>query len=595
MTQMRRATDRADPVLSFQAGSRGAGRGSARERGLPAWTMAVPLAIVALVAFLPALDNGFVHLDDETNFLQNPNFRGLGRAQLAWAWVTDWLGVYQPLAWILLETEYTLFGLDPRGYHLTSVVLSVLSALVLYALTLALLNRAHPDLRSVNPTGVVLGSALAVALFVAHPLRVEVVAWASCQPYLPTATMAMLAVVTYLGAADASPRRRALGLIGAWVLFAVALLFKAVAVTLPAVLIVLDYYPLRRLGGGRGGWFGPAARRVWAEKVPFVALSAVFAVLAIRAKEASHSLVTLERHGPLSRIAQACYGAYFYLWKTVWPTGLCAYYSAPVQFDWRSPTYLACAALVATVSVALFLLRRRHPGLLAAWLAYLVILSPNSGLVTLGNQIAADRYSYLATMSVVPLLAAAVARLTRSGHSRVAIRSVVFPLGLALVAALVVSSRGLCQTWRDTVTLASYALDQGGPDPDLYLGLGWGLEQRDDFAGAEASFCEALRLDPLYVPAMVKLGMIRLRRGRLDNAITLLTEANRLQPGTPEMHNTLGTALAARGRLDEAIAAFTVALRLRPDFAEARKNLVHVLSRARKGRSLSKSPPSGRS
>jgi hypothetical protein len=149
MTQMRRATDRADPVLSFQAGSRGAGRGSARERGLPAWTMAVPLAIVALVAFLPALDNGFVHLDDEANFLQNPNFRGLGRAQLAWAWVTDWLGVYQPLAWILLETEYTVFGLDPRGYHLTSVVLSVLSALVLYALTLALLNRAHPDLRSV--------------------------------------------------------------------------------------------------------------------------------------------------------------------------------------------------------------------------------------------------------------------------------------------------------------------------------------------------------------------------------------------------------------------------------------------------------------
>src|SRR5262245_6205106 len=356
--------------------------------GLPAWTVAAPPAGLAVLPFLPALHNGFVNLDDHANFLANPHYRGLGRAQVAWAWTTDWLGAYQPLAWMLLEAQYVAYGLEPRGYHLTSLLLNALTAVALYALTRALVGRARPELLANNPTGVVLGSALAVALFVAHPLRVEVVAWASCQPYLPCAALAVSAVLAYLRAADAPPPRRAPGLIGAWLLFALALLFKAAAVALPAVLLILDHYPLRRLGGGPGRWFGPPARRPWAEKVPFFALSLVFAALAIQAKR--NSLVALEQRGPLSRVEQACYGACFYLGKTVRPTGLSAYYPVPNPFDWRAPTYLACVALIVAASVALFLLRHRHPGLLTAWLAYLAVLAPTSGLVTIGSQITAD-------------------------------------------------------------------------------------------------------------------------------------------------------------------------------------------------------------
>jgi protein O-mannosyl-transferase len=559
-------------------------RPPAPPRGIPAWTMAAPLAILAVVAILPALDNGFVNLDDDPNFLYNPHYRGLGWAQIAWAWTTDWLGVYQPLAWLLFETQYVACGLDPRGYHLTSLLLHALTAVALYALTLALVGRARPDLRATNPTGVVLGSALAVGLFVAHPLRVEVVAWASCQPYLPCIALAVLAAWVYLCAADASPRRRAAGLTGAWVLCALALLFKATAVALPAVLLVLDYYPLRRLGGGPGRWFGPPARRVWAEKVPFFALSMVFAALAVRAKESNHSLVGLEQHGPLARVAQACHGTCFYLWKTAWPTGLCAYYPVPSRFDWRAPTYLACTVLVAAATLAFFLLRRRHPSPLAAWLVYLVVLAPNSGLVTIGSQTAADRYSYLATMSGVPLLAAAVARLTCPGRCRAPITLAVAAAGLGLIAVLAGSSWTLCRTWRDTEALASHALAHGWRDPQIYIGLGWGLEQRGDIAGADASFCEALRLEPLHVPALIKLGMVRLRQRRFANAAALLTEAVQLQPDMPETHNSLGTALAAGGRLEDAIAQFTEALRLRPGFAEARANLARVRSSAGRGR-----------
>jgi tetratricopeptide (TPR) repeat protein len=545
--------------------------------------MAGPLAVLAVVAFLPAVGNGFVDLDDPANFLYNPHYRGLGGAQLGWAWTTDWVGVYQPLAWMLLGAEYSAFGLDPRGYHLTSLLLHALSALALYALTLALLGRACPGLRAANPDGVVLGSALAVALFVAHPLRVEVVAWASCQSYLPCSMFAALAVVAYLRADGASPRRRGAWLFGSWVLLALALLCKAAAVALPAVLVVLDVYPLRRLGGGPCRWFGPSARRLWAEKTPFVALSAVFAALAVWAKWSNYALVPLEQHGPLSRVVHACYSAVFYLWKTVWPTGLCAYYPASGRFDWREPTYLACLGLVAAASAVLFVLRRRHPGLLAAWLAYLALLAPNSGLVTIGGHITADRYSLLTTMTGVPLLAAGIARLTRPGRGRAAITSTlgVLVVVLVLIADLVGSSWSLCRTWRDTVALATRAIEHGGRSPDLYLGLGSGLQERGDIAGAEASFREALRLEPLHVPSLIHLGMIRLRQRRPAEATTLLTAAVRLEPGVPETHNTLGTALAAQGRLDEAIAEFTAALRLRPDFPDARRNLSLLLSRTR--------------
>src|SRR3954454_18593244 len=114
-------------------------------RGMPAWTMAAPLAIVGVVAFVPVLDNGFVNLDDHANFLYNPHYRGLGRAQIAWAWTTDWLGVYQPLGWMLLEAQYAVCGLDPRGYHLASLLLNGLTAVALYSLTRAMVGRARPD------------------------------------------------------------------------------------------------------------------------------------------------------------------------------------------------------------------------------------------------------------------------------------------------------------------------------------------------------------------------------------------------------------------------------------------------------------------
>ncbi len=375
------------------------------------WLVAIPLALIVIYAFIPTLDNGFVVWDDDQNFLDNPYFRGLGAAQVKWAWSTFLVGVYQPLAWLLFEAQYVFWQLDPRGYHLTSLLLHVANAVVLYVLTVALLVRCRTDSCLESPWTCSLSAGLATALFAVHPLRVEAVAWASCQPYLPCILFSMLAVLAYLRAfpMDSSPRWG--WLVGSFVLFVAALLFKAVAVSLPAVLLILDVYPLRRFGDGPGRWFGASARRVLLEKVPFVMTSLVFMGLAIAARP--QSPFPIEHYDASEGIAQACYAIWFYISKTVLPLDLIAFYPLPRELNWLALPYSLSILATLAISAGLFLLRRRWPGLLAAWLCYLVILAPNSGIIRISDQIAADRYSYMAMLGSVMLAAAGFCRLWR--------------------------------------------------------------------------------------------------------------------------------------------------------------------------------------
>ena len=406
--------------------------------------------------------------DDEENFLENPSYRGLGWSQIRWAWTTFLIGVYQPLAWMILEVQYVLFGLRPWGYHFTSLLLYALNTVVLFVLTVTLLVRCRPELPREGPWAVALGAGLAVALFAVHPLRTEVVVWASCQPYLPCALFSMLAVLAYLRASREGPSQSRQGwLVAAFGLFAAALLSKAVAVSLPVVLLILDVYPLRRLGGGPGRWFGPTVRRVWWEKLPFVALSLIFMVLAIVARAHDRHLVPLEDRGLSARIAQACYGIWFYVIKTVLPSGITAFYPLPPRVEWYDPPFLLSILGTLGVSAGLFLLRRRWPGLLAAWLSYVVILAPNLGLVRTGKQIAADRYSYMAMLGGVVLVAAGLCRFGQAMRRVHPVAAVSVAAGLGLILGLVILTRAQCRTWRTSETLWTHALEHGAGHSDL--------------------------------------------------------------------------------------------------------------------------------
>jgi tetratricopeptide (TPR) repeat protein len=556
------------------------GDGPRSPRRRAGWVAVLP-ALAALAAFAPAVRNGWVDWDDEYNFLGNTAFRGVGWPQIHWAWTTYHLGVYQPLGWMSIEAQYAAWGMDPRGYHAVSLLMHMANASLLYVLALRLVVIAGRGGRAdAPPDHVRIGCAVAAALWAAHPLRAEAVAWISCQTYLSGALFALLSVLAYVQAAGSAgvPTRRG-RLFGSWLLMGAALLCKAVPIGVVASLVILDVYPLRRLGG-TNGWSGPSARRVWREKVPFFALAAGFAVLAVRAK--------WEEHGPLlandarlpSRIARAGYGAWFYLAKTLWPRDLAVIYRPHDQASLAEPRYAVALLLVLGISLAAWLARGRIPSLLAAWLAYLVILAPNSGIVWYTQLLPADRYSYVSTMPLAILLGGALARMLTPGRRARPLAVAATATGLVLVGWLIVL--GWCQslTWYDSESLWRHAIAHGAAHSDVAHNiLGSALARKGRVAEAMGHYAEAIRLNPGHFRAHFSLGTHLAQRGRLDEAIGQFREVIRLVPTSWEGHYNLGLALARTGRNAEAADAFARAAGLRPDSAEAHANWGAALAR----------------
>jgi Flp pilus assembly protein TadD len=604
------------------------------------WAVAIPLALAVTIAFLPVLGNGFTNFDDNDIFLTNLDYRGLGWKQLAWAWTTFLLGVYQPLSWMLLEAQYCLFGLNPWGYHLTSLLLYVIDTVILYFLVVSLLVRCQPKSYFENSWACLIGAGMATALFAVHPLRTEVVAGATFQPYLPCAMFYMLAVMAYLRAFPVAltpgpPPIRGEGptlgtltqprspqlvwLVAAWFLFAAGLLSKAVAVSLPFILLILDVYPLRRLGGSRGQWLGRAARRVWLEKVPFAALSLLFMKIAIAARSDPEGLGSVQTNAigsalaPARQTAQACYGIWFYLVKTVFPTDIRALYLVPDRVIWFESPFLWCILGTIALTAGLFIMRRRWPGVLAVWMIYLVALAPNLGIVKLGDNIAADRYSFVPMVAGVILLAGALSRLWQTNlpeHRglmgvvrqslsppilastlvRVPVRPMRvginrFPVGNILIAPLAGVLIFVCTTctwqqiscWRDSISLWEHEVRVAKNNWAAHSNLGSALQEKGRLDEAVVAFREAIRLNPDLAIPHNNLGFALLKKGPLDDAIAELREAVRLSPSYCTAYNNLGLALEQQGRLNEAMSAFQQAIRVDPDPPAAHHRLAAVL------------------
>ena len=571
------------------------------------WLPPTRLALLTVLAFLPVIGCGWVNWDDDGNFLRNPNFRGLGWANIAWAWKTTLLGVYQPLGWMLYEAEYAAWGMNARGYHIVSLAFHAANAAALYCVTVALLKRALPQAQATALRG---PSALAVALCMAHPLRTEPVAWLSCQSYLPSVFCMLLALLAYLRsnepARNVSSPQKVGWLAASLGLLFVAVLFKPVAMTFPAVLVLLDIYPLKRVGwgGGWNAWVGPEARRVWLEKVPFVALGFVFALIAMRSKPAFDD--------PFGyRLATACYSVWFYPIKTLVPTSLSVVYMHQIMPDILHPKFLACAVALVAVTATAIVLRKRWPAFTAAWASYLLIIAPNSGLVRTIYQGAADRYSYFASMGLFVLVAGLL--YGWSAHKRPYGR-VVPAVGWLAVMGLCVLSWYQSATWIDAETLWRHALKHGAAEsvvaetnlgealseqgryeealphyakavalhPELakpHQNLGLVLARLGELKQSVQYFLEAIRLNPRgAIEARHNLAVTLIRLDDLDGAEAQITEALRLRPDYAEAHNTLGRVLAKKNRREEAEAHFTEALRIRPDFPDAVRNLKELRS-----------------
>lgn len=539
-------------------------------------TIALRLVILVLAAFLACVSNDFVTWDDDVNFVANPFFLGLGLDQFRWAWTTYWLGVYQPIAWMILEIQSTLGGLRPAVYHVFSVALYAASILALFRLLDTLLEKAARDELTKDQRQIACG--LAAGVFAVHPLRVEVVAWASCQPYIPCALFAILAVLSYVRNAPAAEpieqsakgSNRSWWWLSAWLWLLAALLCKAVALGVPAALVVLDVYPLRRIGPGR--WWTPQARRVYLEKVPFFLLTLVFVLVAYRAKASAGQFQSVSEFGLLDRAAQSCLAVMFYLEKSLVPLGLCAYYPAARPVNPTSPMMLLGMAGTVGITVGFWLLRKRAPGLPAAWVAFLAILAPNLGLLQLDDRLAADRYAFLPSIGFAAVLAAALARWGSSRPGRLAAS------GLIVILALL--SIQQCGTWRDSWALWSHAYHNGASaNASVNFSLGLAASSQGRAEEARAWYQRALSLNPRYHLPHNNLGVLDWQAGQFDQALAHLRRAVELQPGDASSQRTLGSMLAERGQLESAEAHLREAVRLKPDFLDARLRLANVLER----------------
>jgi Flp pilus assembly protein TadD len=544
-----------------------------------AWALIGVPVLAALVAFAPVVANGFVDWDDRENFLENSNYTGLGWPQIRWAWSAVLLGVFQPLSWMLLELQYTLWGLAPWGYHLSSLALYLASTAALYAVIVVLLERGGAVTGGRGPWPIHLGAAMAVTLFAIHPLRTEVVAWVSSQPYLPCALFSLLTVLAYLRAHPADGPMRLGWAATAFLLFVAALLSKAVAVTLPCVLLILDVYPLRRIGGRDGLFAGQRAREAWLEKLPYFAESVVFAGVASWAKQ-QYFVANLGQplpQGPWpTRVAQMFYGVVFYVWKTVWPVRMTAFYPLDRRVSLFAWPYLACGLLIVGTTVALVLLRKRWPALLAAWASYLVILAPNSGLVQIGPQAAADRYSYMAMMGLVVPAAGGLASAIKSRRRAVALATAAAVMSIGLIAL----DWRQCRTWHDTLSLWGNAL-ASYPSAHARTGLGAELMNQNRYAEAEHHLAEVVRMAPGNGPARRKLASALAAQGKraeaqaqLDALVENLDGADRLMAE--------GISLSLQGKYAEAETRLADVVRQKPENCEARRALGVALTHQRK-------------
>jgi len=505
---------------------------------LPLWAFAAAAASLSFLAFLPALQAGFVNWDDEVNFVNNKNYRGFGAAQLHWM-LTDTYGHYMPVTWFTLAADYVLYGMKPAGYHATSLLFHAANAVFFFLALLLVLRRALPATEEARLRWSALGGALFVAL---HPLRAESAVWVTERRDVVCGLFFLISIWAWLRLQD-DPGAKRKWLTISLAAFTVSLLSKAMGMTLPVVLLALDYYPLRRLGPGKP--IGPLLR----EKLPFIVLMLV-SVLATKAlQQNSGAIYPFAKYPMVDILLQPGYRTAFYLYKTLVPFNLSPLYpytSLAVKFQGM---YLV--ALVALLGLAALLWVRRapNPEAIAAAVSYAALISPVV-VWQAGPHFAADRYSYLASLPLSALAGGLVAR-----YGKVA------GLGaLAALTGLFLLSWKQAQIWHDSFTLWDHAIAVGTDSFIPYTSRGAARADQGDVDGAIEDFKTAIRLEPREKRALNNLSQALLKKGDAESAEAFATRAIECDPTMASAWHNRALVRAERREYSGALKDFDKAL-----------------------------------
>ncbi len=555
---------------------------------------ALAVGVATALLYAPTVRAGFLRFGDASNFLANPDYRGLSAANLKWMLLRFQVaGSYQPVTWLTHGLDYLLWGMNPAGYHLGNVLLAAAGAAATYGLAARLLRRASAP--EASEAGLLrLCAAFAALLFWVHPQRVEVVAWASQRGYLLAALFAVLSLDAYLKAHEPGQEERRLRRLAlAAGFFVLSLLSKPAALGLPLLFLIADVYPLRRAEG-------PGRLRALAEeKAPLFFLSAATAVVAANGLYLAG--ISAPASAPAALLGRAGYAAAFYLAKMVAPARLAPFYPAP-RASW---VYGLAAAAVAGAAAAAFAGRRQRPWAWAALAAYGAALLPFLGLWPIDPRprVAADKWFFLAALPWALLGAGLLFAAARRTKARGA--------WLAGAAALLAGLCGLTlsqeRAWKDSDSLfarqmsaqpgcayceheeAQYLAAQGRmqdavrheleaarvqPDyVEAVSGAAADYEALKQYDSAALMWSKLAELDPNDAVLHLNFGLFYVRAGRRAQAVAETRKALVLDPNLVVAHNNLGFFLLQDGRADEASRELEEALRLDPNNALARGNL----------------------
>ncbi|HVO66439.1 MAG TPA: tetratricopeptide repeat protein [Syntrophales bacterium] len=528
----------------------------------------ISLILITVAAFWQVYNFDFVRYDDDKYVTENSHVRsGFTKDGFVWAFTSVNANNWHPLTWLSHMLDCQLYGLNPAGHHLTNLFLHILNTLLLFFIFNLM-------------TGFMWRSAFVAALFAIHPLHVESVAWVAERKDVLSTLFFMLTLWSYINYIRRPGLYRYLPVL---LFFILGLMSKPMLVTLPFVLLLLDFWPLGRLqfteiissAGSQPASNQDAAKSVIGlliEKIPLFIISAASVCVTLYAQWTGIASFQALPFG--TRISNALVSFISYMAKMVWPVNLAVFYPYPDII----PIWQIVGSILLLILITLIALRsvRRYPYVMTGWLWYLGTLVPVIGLVQVGNQSLADRYTYIPMIGLFMIIAWSVPDLlARWRYHRTAL---VVSASLVIVVLTTLTVLQV-RYWRDSIILFEHALGVTKNNYVMHSNLGASLAEQGKYDDAVLHYTEALRIKPDDFEARYNIANALARQGKMEESLSHYAEALRIRPDAAAAHNNMGIALSYLGRTDEAAGHFREALRIKPDFYDAEMNLKTALNR----------------